>query len=362
VTATLRVVLDQLVSPTSRNLAEASRALAGALVQAAPRGCEVAALVPRGEEDPGVEGLADVVRLPLPRRELAASWQLGVAPGVGKGMIHSPTLLAPLVRHDRVHDTHQLVATLWHLRAWEAPDTLSRTEVLWQRTMLKRAEKHADALVVPTHAMAARLSELAPKLSSRLRVIAGAPPAGFRVPTDVAGRLRSLQLPPSFVALAGGRADSDRLGAGLRAVAGLDTDAVVLDCPEGEEPAVLELASAAGLPEARVHVRGSLEAFDRASVLGSAAVFIATSERSDWPWRVVEAISVGTPVVAVDTPVHREVLADGGLLTGVDDLVASMAAVTGSDAARYRVLAADRAKAFSWREAGDRVWQLHAEL
>src|SRR3546814_8153655 len=127
--------------------------------------------------------------------------------------------------------------------------------------------------------MAARLSELG-RFSGRIRVIAGAAPEGFRVPTDVAGRLRALDLPSRFVALAGGVADSDGLSSGFHGVvgAGWDGDVVVLDCPEGQEPAVDELAAASGVSESRVHVRGSLEPFDRASVLGSAAVFVARSE------------------------------------------------------------------------------------
>ena len=100
--AVLRVVLDQVVSPTDADLAMASRELARALVASTPSGCEVAAIVSSGADVAGtvegaVPGLASLARMPLARRELAASWQLGVAPGVGGGMIHSPTLLAPLV-------------------------------------------------------------------------------------------------------------------------------------------------------------------------------------------------------------------------------------------------------------------------
>ena len=42
-TVHLNVVLDQLVAPTEPELALASRELAGALVAAAPAGCEVVA-------------------------------------------------------------------------------------------------------------------------------------------------------------------------------------------------------------------------------------------------------------------------------------------------------------------------------
>ena len=52
-TATLRVMLDQLVAPTEPDLAEASRELARALVIGAPAGCEVEGIAPgRGQGDP----------------------------------------------------------------------------------------------------------------------------------------------------------------------------------------------------------------------------------------------------------------------------------------------------------------------
>lgn len=364
---TLRVVLDQLVSETSRDLAESSASLAQALVDTAPRGCDVAAIVPAPglPDDAGVSGLVDETRLPMRRRELAASWQLGVAPGVGRGLIHSPTALAPLVRHDRVNETHQIVVTLWELRAWETPDELPKAEVLACRALLKRVAKHADAVVVPTHAMAERLGELAKaKLVAKVRVVGGAPAAGLRVPSDAVGRLRALDLPTSFVALAGGAAPSDGLAEAFAAVvaSGWDGDVVVLDVPEGEEPAVADIASAAGLAEACVHARGSLERFDRAAVLSHAAAYVTACGRSDWPWRAVDALAVGVPIVALDTAVHREVLADAAAFAPVDGLGAALTDALGGGAERLRVLAGDRAKGFAWEACADRVWALHAEL
>jgi glycosyltransferase involved in cell wall biosynthesis len=367
VTVTLRVVLDQLVSPTSRDLAEASASLAQALVDTAPRGCDVAAIVPSPglPDDVGVTGLTSETRLSMRRRELAASWQLGVAPGIGRGLIHSPTPLAPLVRHDRVNETHQIVVTLWDLRAWETPDELPRAEVLAARALLSRVGKHADAVVVPSHAMAERLAEVAKaKLVAKVRVIGGAPVRGFRVPSDAVGRLRALDLPSSFLAVAGGAVASDGLSAAFAGVtaAGWEGDVVVVDVPEGEEPAVADLASAAGIAETRVHARGSLDPWDRAAVLSHAVAFVAPSTRTDWPWRAVDALAVGVPIVAADTAVHREVLADAAVYAGADDLGAAITRALGEDAERLRVLAGDRAKGFAWEACADRVWALHAEL
>ena len=129
-------------------------------------------------------------------------------------------------------------------------------------------------------------------------------------------------------------------------------------------------AAAAGVAESRVHVRGALDDGDRAAVLGGAVALLAPSELTAFPWRVVEALAVGVPVVAADSGAHREVVLDGGVLAGSgagpagEAMGEGLAEVLGSAAAveRYAVLAADRGRAFSWQGAAERVWQLHADL
>lgn len=373
-TVSLRVVLDQVVAGGDADLVAASRELGRALVTTAPSGCAVEAIVPAAGPDvagvleAAVPGLVDITRLRLPRRELAAAWQLGAASGVGGGLIHAPTLMAPLVKHDRVHDHDQTVVTVWDLGPWEHPDELPRTTVAWHRAMLKRAAKHADAIVVPTHAAAERLADLAP-FGDRVRVIAGAPPEDFRVPSDEVGRRRELGIPEGCILLSGSAAASTGLSGAFAAIAANRTDlpVVVIDAPEGEEPAIVQLAVDAGIPESRLHVRGALDMWDRGAVLGGTLVFIAPSMRTYFPWRLLEAMRAGVPVVAVGSDVHREMVVDGGLLTDPRDPDAlgravGEALVSGAAIDRLGVLAGDRGRAFSWPGAAERVWQLHADL
>jgi len=355
--ARLRVVLDQLVQVVDPDQASASVDLVAGLVATAPSGCVVDAIVTAGAEVP-VPGIEDVRTLALGRREIAASWQLGIAPGIGGGLIHSPTLMAPLVRHDRVHDNDQTTVTLWDLRAWDAPEALSKSAVAWQRAMLRRAVKHADAVVVPSHAVAERLAELV-KLGGRIRVIAGAAPRSFAVPTDATARREVLGLPEEYVVLAG---SPTTLAEGFRGALAAGVDAVVLDAPEGAEPRLVEIASAAGLPERRAHVRGALSPADRASALAGASAFVSTDPVAGWPWRAVEAMTVGTPVVAVESGSHCDVLADGGMLVPAEGIAEAVADAAGASSARLRVLAADRSRAFSWASSAERLWGLHADL
>ena len=355
--AQLRVVLDQLAQVVSPDIAWASLELTTGLVATAPSGCTVDAIVPSGAK-PEIRGIGEVRMLGLQRRELAASWQLGIAPTVGGGMIHAPSLMAPLVKHDRVHDMDQTVVTLWDLDAWEAPQTMAKPAVAWHRGMLRRAAKHADAIVVPSHAVIDRLEEYA-RFGDRVRVIAGAAPSGFRAPSDAAVRRTRIGVPQEYIVLSG---VGETYEHGFRAAVAAGTGAVVLGAADGEEPKLAELASASGLPERRVHVFGRFDADDRAAVIAGARAFVATSASSAWPWRAVEAMTLGVPVVAVDGGVHRDVIADGGIMVPPEDLPEAVADAVASSSARLAVLAGDRSRAFSWASSAERVWALHAEL
>ena len=359
--AQLRVVLDQLGPSSTPDLADASRSLVAALAVTAPQGCTLEAIVPSGVTE-SIEGVSSVRRLPLARRELAAAWQLGVTPGVGGGMIHSPTPLAPLVRHDRFNDHDQTVPTFWDLRAWDAPRLLPKGVAAGHRAMLRRAARHADAVVVPSHAIAERLGDLAP-LGDRVRVIAGAPDPAIAVPVNAGARRASLGLPERYAAVSA-PADEwpDGLVAALAATVAAGADVVVLDADEGTEPAIAARAVAAGLPAARVHVRERPAVLDRAALLAGAAMLLAADPAASWPWRAGEAMSLGVPVVAIDSAVHRDVIADGGRIVAEADLAGAVEDALGDGASRLAVLSADRSRAFSWPSAAERVWALHADL
>lgn len=358
-TTTLRVALDQLVSPTDPDLAMASRELARALISAAPRGCEVTAVVPAAGEDAlaevrALDGLAGVESSPIPRRELSTALSLGLPSGLGGGMLHSPTLFAPLVRHDRVHTHEQTVVTIWDLTPWTHPERVSKTSVAWHRAMLKRAEKHADAVIVPLHAMADELAERT-KLRGRIRVIAGAAPEGFAEPRDAVGRRRTLGVPEGAVVVDGAGVSAGELGELCAALRQQAPGAMILVLGERVDSDPVDVK---WLP--------ALDTADRSATLSAAAVLVAPGVSPTYGWRALEALVLGTPVVAAASAAHRELLGDGGATVdaGVEPLAAAVASLLSSDAERNRAgtLSADRGRAFSWREAAERVWQLHADL
>lgn len=343
----------------------AASSLFANLVATAPRGCEVVGIAPRPSsgESRRTNGPSEVWHAAVPRRELAAAWRAGASLGAAGGMIHSPTLMAPLVRHDRAHDHDQTVVTLWSLESWTAPERLGRGEVAWQRAMLKRAVRFADAVVVPSHAMAEELADIAP-LGARIRVIAGAPSAGVHRAVNGLISTPRLGLPERYVAVVGHVLE---LATAFRAVAGLDLGVVVLGDGTDDPARIFELARECGLPEDQVRAPHVPQASQRAEVLAGARVVVAPSRSSAFPWRALEALDAGVPLIAARAAQNEELFADGASLIDAADSGAvadEVRRVVEDDAlaARLRVLATDRARVFSWRDAAERVWQLHAEL
>ncbi len=375
---TLRMVVDQMVTPVPNGISRYTEELTRALIQTAPGGCRVegivSALPPEkiAVIEDGLPGLGQLHRTTLPRRELAAAWQLGIVPTLGSGMIHSPSLLAPLRRHEREFDQTQIVVTIHDTLAWSHPKSLTPTSVAWHKAMAKRARKHADAIVVPTHAVAEQLADII-DFGDRVRVISGAVATTLIRPTESDERAAALDLPSEYI-LTVGTLDPRRgvasLISGLGQSGAPDLPLLVLGPDTWGELSLAAVADEAGLPEGHVRALGYLSDADLAVVLERATVFVYPSLHEGFGLPLVEAFTFGTPVVHSDDPALVEVAGGAGVAVErgkkgyPERLVAGIVSVLddGDRADRLRVAGQDRARAFSWRDSAERVWALHADL
>lgn len=375
---TLRVVVDHLVREHPGGIGRYSEELTRQLVATAPAGCDVEAivsLVPPDEVEAVRQLLpgAQVTRLPMAHRELAFAFQTGLFVPNMRGMVHSPSLLAPLVKHDRVTDGDQVTATIHDTIPWTHPDSLKSTEVRWVRSMTKRAHRHADAVIVPTHAVADQLQQIL-DFGDRIRVVGGAPASTLQTPADANERATRLGLPERFIFTMGTIEPRKGVRALIQAMARPETAGLplLIAGPDrwGDESA-LGIAAAAGLPEGRVRSLGRLDDADLAVVFDRAEVFVYPSLAEGFGLPLVEAFRFGVPVVHSDDPALLEVSDGAGIAVernpaaGYPERLAIAVAEVVSDgrnAARLRVLSADRARAFSWRDSAERIWQLHADL
>lgn len=379
---TLRVVVDELIGDAPGGARRYTEELTRQLIATAPAGCQVEGIVPNVSDDVvddlrmRLPGIAAITTLPLARRELVMAWQSGLKLGGVSGMVHAPSLLAPLRKHDRANDGDQIAVTIHDVLPWLHPDSLGSANALWHKAMAKRARKHADAIVVPTHAIADQLAEFI-DFGDRVRVIGGAPATTLRLPADADERAARLGLPDRYALTLGSIMPRKGIAPLIRAVAlpdAQDIPLIIAGPDRYGDGSATGVAAAAGLPEDRVRALGHLDDADLAVALDRATVFVFPSLAEGFGLPIVEAFKFGLPVIHSDDPALVEVAAGAGLAVERPDspddpayserLAAAIGRVLTDDELRSRlgILAADRARAFSWRDSAERVWQLHADL
>lgn len=379
---TLRVVAEDAIAHGADGVARYAGELTRALIRTAPRGCDVELLF-AARSAGATEALK--ARFPgarrataarLPRPALALAWRFGadtMASRAGSGFIHAPSLFAPLLRHDDAHPT-QLSVTVHDTVAWTHPDALPSGVAAWQRAMTRRAARLADAIVVPTHAVAATLEEHV-RLGDRVRVIPGAVSPSLALPDDAEARAARLRLPERYVLAIGDlerRKSLRELLAALALPAAQGVPLLVVGPDDYFGDRTTTAAMLAGLPEGRVRVMGRVPDAELAVLLDRAAMLVHPSLAEGFGLSVLEAFSFGTPVVHSDDPSLVEVAGGAGIVvlrteggaTYPERLAEAIGRVLDDAtlAARLGVAGRDRARAFSWQDSGRRVWQLHAEL
>jgi glycosyltransferase involved in cell wall biosynthesis len=371
---TINLVLDEMLGVGHGEISSYTRELARALIDYAPPGCTVEGIVGASPESDYAEisetlpGLHGLFKSALSRRDLAAAWQHGFTP-VPNGMVHAPSLLAPLRAHDRVNTRGtQIAVTIHSVTPWAQPDLLTSRQVSWAKAMGQRALKYADAVVVPTHAVADALAEYLP-FGDRVRVIGGAVRANIALPADADARADQLHLPETYVLAFGSGTARSGLVPLFAALALAKTEVPLLVV--GEADGIAELVTAAGLKADRVWVLGTLSDADLAVALSHASALVVASIRDGFGTTMLEAFSLGTPVIHADAPALLEIADEAGIAVPSGDTIEYPAALAEAidrllaDEELRRtlgILGLDRAKFFSWRAAAESVWQLHADL
>ena len=378
--STLRVIVDDVIAPGSAGVGRYAEELTRELIRTAPRGSTVSGIVsaspePQYEElEQRLPGLRSLYKSPLARRELQAAWQHGFTRLPGSGMVHATSLLAPLHKHDRVANPgEQTVVTIHDAIAWTRPELLPSRYASWCRGMGKRAERYADAVVVPTHAVA---DELADHLAfgGRVRVIGGAPASDLLPVPDAARRRREHGMPPEYVLSIAGwepRKGLEPLIRGLAVKSTGDIPLIIVGAGAAVEPELREIAKTADVAPERIRSCDRLSPEDLSAIIEGATIVVQPSLEEGFGLAMIEAFAFGRPVVLSDSPALVEVAAGAGLVVPREDadgfprrLGEAIGGLLEDDAQRAAlgVAGTDRSHAFSWRDAAEKVWQLHADL
>lgn len=360
------VVLEQALGPVPGGTGRYAREVASALHETAGPGDSVTSWTAwhRDVAAARVAGLPAPRRLPLPRRGLIAAWERGVRWPVPRDVdvVHAPTLLAP------TGVTVPLVVTVHDAVPWTHPETLTTRGVAWHRRMAERVAARADAVVVPTWAVA---DALAGHLDLRRVEVIGEGVSGeLVVPADADERARRLGLPDEgfllTLATLEPRKGLDVLIAALpHGVADLPLLVVGQPGWGGVDPA--DLARREGLPADRVRALGRLSDADLATVLDRATVLVMPSRAEGFGLPVLEAMAAGTPVVCSDDPALAEVGGDAVVTAPVGDAPAlgrALASVLGDAGLRAALVERGRARAadHTWERAAGELWALYRSL
>jgi glycosyltransferase involved in cell wall biosynthesis len=375
---TLNVILDDLLAEATGGATRYTGELARALIEHAPAGCFVEGIVASSTQEKyqeiadRVPGLAGLFKSALVRRDLTTAWQHGFTP-VPSGMLHAPSLFAPLRSHDRINERgNQIVVTVHDAAAFSHPEFMTSRELSWTKAMAARAVKYADAIVVPTHAVADELEGFL-HLGDRIRVIGAAASASVKKPSDADARAKRLGLPTRYIATVGDSAARHGIAYLLAALAtkpNKDLHLVVVGAER--EPGALDAAVAeSGIDKGRVLGLGPVDDADYSTALSRAAALVQPTLANGFGLPMLEAFALGVPVIHANTPSLIEVAGDAGVSIPADDLAAYpglLAEAIGrvnSDAelrTTLSILGEDRARVFTWRAAAESVWQLHADL
>jgi len=364
------VLTEQLLAPVPGGTGRYTRELLAAMAATAPPEWTVAGVTAthRDLAPAVVPNVAGPRALPLPRRGLTALWERGVHFWPGGDAVHAPTPLAP----PAPKRGRSLVVTIHDTVPFTHPETLTRRGAAWHQSAIRRATERANAIVVPTAAVAEELQRHAPGPAT-VAVVPHGVAEQFRVPMDpnyAALKTGRLRLPETYVLAVGTVEPRKGLDVLIKAMTkrhAPDLPLVVVGPRGWGEVNLVELAAEHGFPAHRLFVLGRVDDEDLSAVLRRATALAVPSRAEGFGLPVLEAMAVGTPVVHTDVPALVEVAGGTSLVvpTGDADALASALAevVNGSVATAERVAQGQlRAAAFTWEHAAVELWRLHTRF
>lgn len=361
------LLVEQALAPVPGGTGRYTREIALALGANTPSGSSITGYAARHRNTAAATfpGVAGPRQLLLDARSLGLAWAAGLPVGrFDAHVVHAPTLLFPR------RPPASLVVTIHDAVPWTHPETLTTYGVRWHRRMGRLAAQVADAVVVPTQAVANELAHYLPLRQERVYVIGEGVASSFRVPPDADDRARRLGLPRDYLMTVATLEPRKGLDVAIAALARSDAPALPLLVAGrpgwgGVDPAAE--AGRAGLPADRLRLLGHLADPDLAVAVACARALLMPSRSEGFGLPLIEAMSVGTPVIASDAPALVEVAGGAALHVPIGDhgaLARAIARIVTDAQFREQLVATgrERAAAFDWGDAARRLWQLYAAV
>ena len=293
---------------------------------------------------------------------------------------HATSVLAP------PRGAHPLAVTIHDTVPFTHPQALTRHGAAWHRTMLTRAVRDADAIVVPTCAVANSLIKIFERedgsphssgvaLAERIHVGGGAPslePVAEKHASAIRDSLGIGQRP--YLVFVGTIEPRKGLGDLIRALAvRSDLDLAIVGAQGWGNIDVRQVAMAAGLDLDRLVMTGAVHDSTVAALVQGARALVLPSRAEGFGLPLIEAMRLGTPVVLSNDPALREVAGDAGIVADIlgveeyDPEVVVRELNRALDEAlnrRNTLINAGllRSAEFTWNETAARVLDIHRQL
>lgn len=300
--------------------------------------------------------------VPVPARVALAAWSRADRPRVdrwltGARVLHATNFVVPPSRLPTVTTVHDCSFAL-------VPETVA-PHVRAFGPVLRRALQRGAHVHTATEQVADEVEELfAPGLRAqgRLHVV----PFGLPAPGPAGGRN---PVPPGMpYVLALGRLEPRKnLPVLLRALPGVPGVRLVLAGPDGPgRPAVDEaLAALPPLDRARVLLLGPVNEAVKRVLLEDALALAYPSLYEGFGFPVLEAMALGTPVLAADIPALREVTGGCAVLVDPRDdqaVVASLHRLAETGAVELLTAGRERAGTYTWSRTAAGLAQVYDRL
>ncbi|MEO9166116.1 MAG: glycosyltransferase family 1 protein [Aquihabitans sp.] len=312
----------------------------------------------------------DVRSRPIPARVARPLWRHGTWPSARwmagpARVVHGPNHVVP-----PGGGATELV-TVHDLTAVHYPEMCTADVRQWPALLSRSLDRGAWIHAV-SHAVGDELRDRYPNAADRVVVIPNGmrrPPA--EAPASAAAVGRHLAGGDRYVLALGTvepRKDLPTLVAAFDILAADDPDLrLVIAGPDGWGAEALTSARDRAVHRRRITRLGWVGGDQRLALLRGASVLAYPSRYEGFGLVPLEALAVGTPVVATKVPAVTEVVADAALLVDVGDVDGLAAALAetldgGQDTARRLVAGQARVEAYDWETTVDQLAALYHHI